>query len=497
MKSIAKKESGYVILFDESLNKEMKKCQLDMHVRFWNNNQVQSRYLTSFFMGHHNAEQIHEKIEKVCSEIGFQNRIQLSMDGPNVNWKTFTLAQQNIEKQTGRKMLNVGSCGLHTLHNAFRTGCASTDWDLGNALSSLKWLFKDVPARREDFTEVAGSVSFPLDFCSHRWLENMEVAERALEILPSLKTYISAAKTKQITEPCTKSFKKAEAIVHDDLFPAKLSFFLMVAREVTPFLKLYQTDKPMLPFMCSDLTSILKSLLEKFVKPSVMVTATNTLKLLKVDFEAQDNHVDINKVKVSFATERALEEHVKNSGAERLRLEFRQNCKLFLVKMVSKLFEKAPVKYTLVRSLSVLDPRVLLNNKELSSQKLTNVLRLLVENGWLEEKCCDDVLREFGQFFDKSLMFSSDSFWKFSPKSERLDEFYHELLANKAEFSQLWEAVRLSIVLSHGQASVERGFSVNQEVRVENLKEHSLVAQRIIHDHVRVIGGLHNICYTK
>ncbi|KAK5867790.1 hypothetical protein PBY51_012251 [Eleginops maclovinus] len=114
--------------------------------------------------------------------------------------------------------------------------------------------------------------------------------------------------------------------------------------------------------------------MEKFVKPSVMMSATNTLKLLKVDHEEQDNHVDVNKVKVGLATERALVEHVKNSGAERLRLEFRQNCKLFLVKMVSKLFEKAPVKYPLVRSLSVLDPRVLLKNKELSSQKLTTVL---------------------------------------------------------------------------------------------------------------------------
>ena len=75
-----------------------------------------------------------------------------------------------------------------------------------------------------------------------------------------------------------------------------------------------------------------------------MMSATNTLKLLKVDDEAQDNHVDVNRVKVGFATERALVEHVKNSGARRLRLEFRQNCKLFLVKMVSKLFEKAPVK---------------------------------------------------------------------------------------------------------------------------------------------------------
>ncbi|KAK5874614.1 hypothetical protein PBY51_019545 [Eleginops maclovinus] len=253
----------------------------------------------------------------------------------------------------------------------------------------------------------------------------------------------------------------------------------------------------MLPFMSGDLTNILRSLMEKFVKPSVMMSATNTLKLLKVDHEEQDNHVDVNKVKVGFATERALVEHVKNSGAERLRLEFRQNCKLFLVKMVSKLFEKAPVKYPLVRSLSVLDPRVLLKNKELSSQKLTTVPRLLVETARLEEKCCDDVLREFGQFFDTSLMLASDSFHKFTPQSDRLDEFYHGLLANKAEFRHLWEVVQLALILSHGQASVERGFSVNKEVMVENLKEHSLIAQRVIHDHVLIIGGLHNVGYSK
>lgn len=142
-----------------------------------------------------------------------QNLIQLSIDGPNVNWKLFSLAQQNIEEQTDKKMLNVGSCGLHTLHNAFRAGCAATDLELESALSSLKWLFKDVPACREDYTEVTGSTSFPLDFCNHRWLENVEVAERALEILPSLKVYISAAKAKTVTETSTKSFKTAQMIV--------------------------------------------------------------------------------------------------------------------------------------------------------------------------------------------------------------------------------------------------------------------------------------------
>lgn len=68
MKAKAKKESGFVLLFDESLNREMKKCQLDMHVRFWNDNQVNSRYLISVFMSHHTAEQMHKRTEKVCSD---------------------------------------------------------------------------------------------------------------------------------------------------------------------------------------------------------------------------------------------------------------------------------------------------------------------------------------------------------------------------------------------------------------------------------------------
>lgn len=35
-------------------------------------------------------------------------------------------------------------------------------------------------------------------------------------------------------------------------------------------------------------------------------------------------------------------------------------------------------------------------------------------------------------------------------------------------------------MLSHGQADVERGLSKNKQVEIENLKEETLVAQRIV-----------------
>jgi len=45
------------------------------------------------------------------------------------------------------------------------------------------------------------------------------------------------------------------------------------------------------------------------------------------------------------------------------------------------------------------------------------------------------------------------------------------------------------LILSHGNAPVEGGFSVNESLLVENAKEHSLVAQRRVYDAVACAGG--------
>ena len=102
--------------------------------------------------------------------------------------------QEDVKKQTGKKLLNVGSCGLHVTHNSFRGGCSAAEWDVETFLTSVRCLFKDSPAHREDHTSVTGSNSFTLDFCRHRWLENVPVVERAVEIIPFVVQYITAAK---------------------------------------------------------------------------------------------------------------------------------------------------------------------------------------------------------------------------------------------------------------------------------------------------------------
>ena len=49
------------------------------------------------------------------------------------------------------------------------------------------------------------------------------------------------------------------------------------------------------------------------------------------------------------------------------------------------------------------------------------------------------------------------------------------------------------MIFSHGQASVESGFSINSSIMVENLQEESLVAQRFVYDSVNSLGGIKKI----
>lgn len=99
--------------------------------------EVKTKYIGSEFLGHSSAADIVKKLTKMLSETGLRNLLQLSMDGPYVNWKVFELTQKEMNKQVDKALLNVGSCGLHIVHNAFRDGAKATGWEIEHTLSSL------------------------------------------------------------------------------------------------------------------------------------------------------------------------------------------------------------------------------------------------------------------------------------------------------------------------------------------------------------------------
>ncbi|KAK8771201.1 hypothetical protein V5799_025556 [Amblyomma americanum] len=124
---------------------------------------------------------------------------------------------------------------------------------------------------------------------------------------------------------------------------------------------------------------------------------------------------------------------------------------------------------------------------------LKNVLNALIAAKRLSNHQRDSVLSEYAEM----LQMEKHKLQLFEKSSDRLDIFFLELLKFNSSYAELWTVVQLLLVLSHGQATVERGFSVNRQVCVENLKSLSYISQRVICDAVDKAGGILNIPVTK
>lgn len=94
-----------------------------------------------------------------------------------------------------------------------------------------------------------------LRFCEH-WIENVNVSGRRLLLWPHGKQYVEMVRKGELPDPKYKSFD----LVNDSCaaFPVKVDIFNGVAREITLFLTMYQTDKPILPFLSEDMLKMMK-----------------------------------------------------------------------------------------------------------------------------------------------------------------------------------------------------------------------------------------------
>ena len=77
-----------------------------------------------------------------------------------------------------------------------------------------------------------------------------------------------------------------------------------------------------------------------------------------------------------------------------------------------------------------------------------------------------------------------EMFLEFNKFDHRLDLFYSKFLLEE-EFKSLWKVFILIFCLFHGQSAIERGFKLNADVSTQNQSKESLIALRIIKDHMQ------------
>ena len=210
--------------------------------------------------------------------------IQVSMDGPSVNLK-FLQSLCNLRESEGLPgLIDIGVCQLHIMHGAFQTGADKSTWNIHKILEAVWQIFHDSPARRDDYISVTGSTSFPHHFCAIIWVESKGVAERAKSLWEHVVKIVKFWKKQSECD----SYNVKDA-VDDSLTVAKLGFFIYVAGLLEPYLKSYQSDQQMVPFIYFDLKKLVTCLLKLFVKAEVINNCKTSFGLANTDLDKKSN----------------------------------------------------------------------------------------------------------------------------------------------------------------------------------------------------------------
>lgn len=209
-----------------------------------------------------------------------------------------------------------------------------------------------------------------------------------------------------------------------------------------------------------------------------------TLKdISKINFKDLNNFLPVKDIDIGFHTKKLLG---KSKCKEKDKFIFLKDCQKFLIGTVSKILERSCLNYKIIEGISCINPLIIADPK-LSLRRMLIVLEVFYE----KKIICAEEAEELKQQFKRFTNSNSNIFKKYN--NERLDSYYYSLLKDKDDFCKLWKFIQLILILSHGNASVESGFSVNKQMLVENLKERSLIAQRVVYDNILYVGGTENI----
>ena len=202
-----------------------------------------------------------KKFENSLTGLNPSKMIQVSVDGPSVNLK-FLESLCNLRESEGLPgLIDIGVCQQDAIDGAFQTGVVKSTWNIHELLKAVRQIFHDSPARRDYYISVTGSSSFPHHFYATRWVESRGVAERAKSLWEHVVKIVNFWK-KLTKSKQPNSYNIVKDAVNDPLTAVKLEFVIYVAGLLGPYLKSYQSDQPMVPFIYFDLKRLVTCLLK-------------------------------------------------------------------------------------------------------------------------------------------------------------------------------------------------------------------------------------------
>ena len=477
---------AYSLSFDESLNEVLQQQQMDVHVRYWAEGRVETRYWNSSFLYSGTADALSAQLEGEIREIDQMKLIHLAMDGPNTNWSILTTMQRERNEKQLAPLIELGSCGLHVVSGAFQHGVTKSNMEVDKLLHAIFKILDKSPARRGEYLQCSVSKKFGMRFCKTRWVENVPVVERAIEMWEDLVRWVEGCEKKpQSKRPQNNlSYQTLVKLHKSTTITIYFTLFRDVSKKLLAFLKAFQTDAPMVPFLADALEEIMRSLMKYVIKKDVLETCVTAYKLNKLDVFAEKNQRDATQLR--YPTEASALIKKLPPGD---RTVVAQSFLTMVTSTVAKLQERSPLKYQFVRSASALSPDNIVDEApEVLQLKFEKVVDLLFQHKRLTSAEADASKDEYESFVTEARISHKDKFQAYKKLDDRLDEFLGKFLDGNSKYSCMWKVCTLVFVMYHGQSAVERGFNINSETLVTNLQDKSLTSIRRVYDHIKSTG---------
>ena len=159
-------------------------------------------------------------------------------------------------------------------------------------------LFVDSQARRDLYIKLNTNSDFPLKLCPTSWIEDEDVADRAILTWSSVQSAINhILSLSQSARPKGNISFDTLVQYHSNTFMiVKFNVLKELASKLNVFPVKFQTDSPMIPFISNVLETLLCSLMKRFVLMAKLEEANTTYKLIKLDLDCQKSLLPIDQV---------------------------------------------------------------------------------------------------------------------------------------------------------------------------------------------------------
>jgi hypothetical protein len=488
----------FTIAFDETTNAQVKR-QLDVYARYWSGdlNIVSCRYLTSVFLGHATADIILKELLDVLSyfNISLDNIICLSMDNPNVNKCLLRKFNERMRNECGKETVSLGACNLHVANNSFKHLLHALDVvSFDEFATDVHFFLKYSAARREDYQcieEVTQETAkFFLKHVSSRWLTIGPVAQRLLDQWGNLCEYFLKFLPSQKSQEKhlnTDRYKRIHAALKNPVMPSFLAFLIFTHKYFENFSLCFQSESPKIHVLYEEINNLIRSVMTQVLKDSVVAKKEgNDLEVVKLD--NKDNWKKLNDIEIGMRAKNLIQEVSENDK------------KLFLMGVRKAIFSTInymrsnfPYCNQILKDMDIFRPLDIKMSITHGLHAISRIAKYL----HFSENAIDNIREEWKilKLDDQAheiLLQNADS---------RIDIYWHSLESvvnsnKEIKYRNLINLIKTALVLPHGNADPERGFSINNSMLKGGFNEHSIKSLRFVKDAVKNYGGVRKVPIT-